>query len=123
MHNSINPNLIQGLVTWILNAIALMFTANIIRGIHISGFFVALMAALVLSAANTILLPILTVLTLPLTVVTLGIFWFFLYGAMLKLSAALIPGFSIDGWLPAIFGALLLALVQGIFHFAFKAFT
>lgn len=123
MPNSVDSRLIQGLITWLLNAAALMFTANMIKGIHISGFFVALLAALVLAAANSILLPILTVLTLPITIVTLGIFWFVLYGAMLKLAAALIPGFSIDGWFPAIVGALLLTIVQAIFHYVFKSFT
>ena len=123
MRNSVDPTLIKGLITWLLNAAALMFTANMIKGIHISGFIVALLAALVLAVANTILLPVLTILTLPLTLVTLGIFWFVLYGAMLKLAAALIPGFSIDGWFPAIVGALLLTVVQAVFHYAFKTFT
>jgi putative membrane protein len=109
------------LLLWFINGAALWVTAQTIKGIHINGFLTAMLAALVLAAANHILLPILTILTLPITVLTLGIFWLVLYGGMLKLSAAIIPGFAVDGWLPAIIGAIFLAVVQGVFRFGFMA--
>jgi len=115
--------LIHSLIIWLLNAAALMVTSNVIKGMQVNGFVSALLAALVLAVANHFLLPILTILTLPLTVVTLGIFWFILYGAMLKISAAVIPGFSIDGWLPAIVGSIVLTIIQWVFRAAFETFA
>jgi putative membrane protein len=115
--------LIHSLIIWLLNAAALMVTANVIKGMQVNGFVSALLAALVLAVANHFLLPILTFLTLPLTVVTLGIFWFVLYGAMLKIAAALIPGFTINGWLPAIIGSIVLTIIQWLFRAAFRTFA
>lgn len=115
-------NIVYSLILWLLHAAALNITAHTIKGISISGFGVALAASLVLAVAHHVLLPVLTLLTLPLTVVTLGVFWLFLYGGMLKLAAAIIPGFSISGWFPAIVGALFLALVHSIFRMVFHFF-
>jgi putative membrane protein len=115
--------MIHSLIIWLLNAAALMVTSHVIKGMQVNGFVSALLAALVLAVANHFLLPVLTVLTLPLTVVTLGIFWFILYGAMLKISAAVIPGFTINGWLPAIIGAIVLTIIQWVFRAAFETFA
>jgi putative membrane protein len=123
MQSPSETSLIHSLIVWLLNAAALMVTANVIKGMQVNGFMSALLASLVLAVANHFLLPILTFLTLPLTVVTLGIFWFVLYGAMLKLSAALIPGFTINGWMPAIIGALVLTAIQWVFRAAFESFA
>lgn len=121
MRSPSENTLIHSLIIWLLNAAALMVTSHVIKGMHVNGFVSALLASLVLAAAHYLLLPILTILTLPLTVLTLGIFWFVLYGAMLKISAALIPGFTINGWMPAIIGALVLTVIQWVFRAAFKA--
>ncbi len=115
-----DTTLVHSLIIWLLNAAALMVTANVIKGMQVNGFVSALLASLVLAVANHFLLPILTFLTLPLTVVTLGIFWFVLYGAMLKISAAVIPGFTINGWMPAIVGSIVLTVIQWLFRTAFK---
>ncbi len=111
--------LIQGLVTWLINAAALIVTSRLIPGMIIDGFGTALVAALLLALVNALLLPLLTVLTLPLTMVTLGIFWLVLNGAMLKLTAALVSGFRVS-WLGAIVGAIMLTLVQAFFRWAFR---
>ncbi|HYX37458.1 MAG TPA: phage holin family protein [Oligoflexus sp.] len=123
MRSFSDTTLIHSLIIWLLNAAALMVTANVIKGMQVKGFGSALLAALVLAVANHFLLPILTFLTLPLTIVTLGIFWFVLYGAMLKISAAVIPGFTIAGWLPAIIGAVVLTVIQWVFRAAFETFA
>ncbi len=115
-----NSYLIHALVTWLLNACALMVTSHLIPGMEIRSFGVAFLAALVLAVVNTLVLPLLTVLTLPLTVLTLGIFWLFLNGAMLKLAAAMIDGFAVKGWLAAVVGAIVLTVIQGLFRFVFK---
>lgn len=123
MRTPSETTVIHALIVWLLNAAALMVTANVIRGMYISSFVSALLAALVLAVANHLLLPVLTILTLPLTLLTLGIFWFVLYGAMLKISAALIPGFSINGWMPAIIGSIVLTIIQWAFRMAFQTFA
>ena len=123
MQSMSGNSLLHSLIFWVLNAAALMLTSNLIKGMYISGFTAALMASLVLAAANYFLLPLLTILTLPLTVITLGLFWFFLYGAMLKIAAAVIPGFAIQGWLPAIVGALILTAIQWLFRMVFRIFV
>lgn len=114
--------LLQALVTWLLNAAALMVTSGIIPGMWIQGFGTAMVASLVLAVCNILILPLLTVLTLPITVLTLGLFWFILNGAMLKMAAALLPGFRV-GWLGAIVGAVVLTLIQGLFRWAFQTFA
>ncbi len=121
MRSPSETTLIHSLIIWLLNSAALMVTANVIKGMHIKGFVSALLAALVLAVANHLLLPVLTILTLPLTIVTLGLFWFVLYGAMLKISAAVIPGFAIQGWLPAIVGSVVLTIIQWLFRAAFES--
>ncbi len=112
---------IHTLITWMLNAVALLVTANIIPGMILKGFGAALAASLILALANVLLLPILRILTWPITVLTLGIFWLILNGAMLKLTAVLVPGFKIVGWLPAIIGAIFLTIIQAVFRFAFNS--
>ena len=115
-----NPYLLQALVTWLLNASALMVTSHLIPGMRIQGFSTALVAALVLAVVNTLVLPLLTLLTFPLTLLTLGVFWLFLNGAMLKLTASIIQGFAVNGWLAAVVGAIVLTLIQAIFRMVFR---
>lgn len=100
------------LAQWVLSAASLFITAKIIPGFRLSGVFSALLAALLLGLANTIIWPVLFVLTLPITLVTLGLFVFVVNAAVLKICAALLPGFQIRGWLPAIFGWIVMSLVN-----------
>jgi putative membrane protein len=123
MRSPSETTLIHSLIIWLLNSAALMVTAHVIKGMYIRGFVSALLAALVLALANHLLLPLLTILTLPVTIVTLGLFWFVLNGAMLKISAAVIPGFAIQGWMPAIVGSVVLTIIQWLFRAAFESFA
>jgi putative membrane protein len=100
------------LVNWLLNALSLMIVAHVIRGFDVSSFTTALIAALVIGLVNATLGVILKILTLPLTFVTLGVFWFVINALMLKLASAFVPGFTIYGFLPAFFGAIVLSLVN-----------
>ena len=102
------------LVHWILSAIALWIVAHVVRGIYVSGPMAALIAALVIGFVNATLGLILKVLTFPLTIVTLGLFWFIINALMLKLAAALVPGFEVRGFLPALIGAVLMSIVSSI---------
>lgn len=100
------------LIRWILNSIALWVVAYLVPGFHYRDWIAIALAAAVLGLLNAIVKPILYFLTLPITILTLGLFLVVLNALMLKLTAALVPGFAIDGWWYAILGALLLAAVS-----------
>ncbi len=101
------------LVTLILNALALLLVAHLIPGIRVSGFVAALIAALVLGLLNALIKPILILLTLPLNILTLGLFTFVINAFILWLAAALVPGFAIDHFFPtAILAAIVLAVIN-----------
>jgi len=101
---------------WLVSGLAVLLTSKLLRGFEIKGFFTACIAALFIGLANALLWPILFFLTLPITVVTLGLFTFVINGMILKICAALLPGFKIDGWFTAIFGSIALALVGLVLH-------
>ncbi|MGH7774740.1 MAG: phage holin family protein [Candidatus Binatia bacterium] len=101
------------LVTLVLNALALLLVAHLIQGIRVSGFVAALIAAFVLGLLNALIKPILILLTLPLNVLTLGLFTFVINAFILWLAAALVPGFAIDRFFPtAILAAIVLAVIN-----------
>jgi putative membrane protein len=100
------------LADWILSALALLAVAHIVPGFEVSGFGAALVAAIAVGLANATLGLLLKILTLPLTIFTLGIFWFVINAFMLKIAAAVVPGFTIQGFLPAFLGAVVLSLIN-----------
>jgi putative membrane protein len=100
------------LINWLLSALSLVIVAHVIRGFEISGFGTALIAAIAVGLVNATIGFFLKVVTFPLTVITLGLFWLIINALMLKLAAALVPGFSIHGFLPALFGAIVLTIVN-----------
>ena len=100
------------LLNWLISAVTLIVMAHMIRGFYVRGFIAALIAAVVIGFVNGTLGLVLKIVTFPLSVVTLGLFWIVINGLMLKVAAALVPGFRIDGFLPALFGAVILSLVN-----------
>ena len=100
------------IVNWLLSALSLMIVAHVVRGFDVTGFTAALLAALVIGLVNATVGVFLKVLTFPLTLLSLGVFWFVINALMLKLAAAFVPGFSIQGFLPAFFGGIVLSLVN-----------
>jgi putative membrane protein len=102
---------------WIVSGLAVLITSKIISGFQISGFFTACLAALAIGLANAILWPILFFLTLPINFLTLGLFTFVINGIVLKVCAALMPGFEIKSWWAAIFGSIVLSLVSMLLHY------
>lgn len=100
------------LLHWLLSALALLAAAYLVDGFEIAGFGTALIAAAAVGLVNGTLGALLKFLTFPLTVVTLGIFWIVVNAAMLKVAAALVPGFAIRGFLPAILAAIVLSLLN-----------
>ncbi len=95
-----------------VNALAIVFAAAIVPGIEIRGVLAALGAGLVLGVVNAIVRPVLLILTLPLTLVSLGLFLFVLNGLCLWLTSTLVKGFEIHGFWAAIFGALIVSVVS-----------
>lgn len=106
------------LLQWILNAIALLIVAHVIPGFHVSSFFSALVAVLIIGFLNATLGLILKVLTFPLGIVTLGLFFLVVNALMLSLASHFTPGFQVHGF----FSALLGAIVLSVLHMLFRVF-
>ncbi len=107
------------LLHWLISGLAVLLTSKIIPGFEIEGFFAACIAAVFIGLANAILWPVLFIFTLPINILTLGLFTFVINGAVLKICAALLPGFVIESWGAAIFGSIVLSIVSLVLHFIF----
>jgi putative membrane protein len=100
------------LLNWVLSALALWIMAQLVPGISVHGPVAALIAALAIGFINATLGALLKILTFPLTLVTLGLFWFVINGLMLELASAVVPGFRVRGFWAAFVGAIVLSLVN-----------
>ena len=103
------------LVHWAIVAASLWITAYLVPGVHVGSVTALLCAALVLGLVNALVRPLLTILTLPITIVTLGLFYLVVNGAAFALAASLVPGFELAGFGSAILCALLVSLVSWVF--------
>lgn len=99
---------------WIINALVLLGLPYLLEGIDVDGFGAALVAAAVLGIVNAVIRPIAVALTLPLNVITFGLFSFVINAAMLLLAARVVKGFSVDGFGTALLGSLILAVASSI---------
>jgi putative membrane protein len=102
------------LIRLVVNGLALIAVAYIVPGIHVSGIGGAILAALILGIVNAILRPILVVLSLPLEVVTLGLFTLVINALLFWLVGALHVGLTVDGFWPAFWGSIVLAIVSWV---------
>ncbi|MEA2688323.1 MAG: putative rane protein, partial [Candidatus Eremiobacteraeota bacterium] len=100
------------LIRLLVNAVALICVAYVVPGIHVSGFGGAILAALILGIVNAILRPILIVLSLPLELVTLGLFTLVINALLFWLVGALHVGLTVDGFWPAFWAAIVMAIVS-----------
>lgn len=100
------------LVKWILFALLIMFIAWIIPGISITGFLSALFVVIVLSLVNIFVKPLIQLISLPLNVITLGLFSLIINALLFMLVAKFSPGFQIDGFWSGLFGALILSVLS-----------
>jgi putative membrane protein len=96
----------------LLNAVALGLTAQLFDSIWIEGFFSAVFAVIILALSNTFMRPVLIFLTLPLTLLTLGLFTLVINALLFKLTSALVPGFHVGGFWSAVGGALVYSLLS-----------
>ena len=98
----------------LINMLALVIVVKIVPGITITSIWTGFWAALILGVVNVFIKPIFILFTLPLTVLTLGLFLFVINGVMLLIVDALVPGFAVSGLFVAIIGALLLSVISGL---------
>src|SRR3972149_3229805 len=101
---------------WVLNALALYIVSKIIPGIMLTDFGSALVPGIVIGLMNALVKPILLLLTLPINILSLGLFTFVLNAALLLLASSLTPGFKIEGFWTAVIGSILLSLISTILH-------
>lgn len=100
------------ILRWIAFALVIMFTAWVIPGITVENFWAALIVALVLGVINAFIKPVLQLITLPINVLTLGIFGLVLNALMLMFAGWLSPGFEVDGFLSAFIGSVIISLLS-----------
>jgi putative membrane protein len=100
------------LVNWLLSAVAVWIVSKIVPGIVVNGPAAALIAAIAIGLVNATLGVVLKVVTFPLTILTLGVFWLVINALMLKMASALVPGFEVHGFGAAFLGAILLSVVN-----------
>ena len=100
------------LIVWLINTVALLALPYLMKSIQISGFWTALIAALVLGLVNALIRPLLVLLTLPVTLVTLGLFIFVFNGLMFWLVSKMVDGFYVSSFWAAVGGALLYSIIS-----------
>jgi putative membrane protein len=97
---------------WIVNALALLALPYVVSSIQVAGFGTALLVAVVLGLINTLLRPLLILLTLPVTLLTLGLFIFIINALLFQLAGYLVDGFNVGGFWPALLGSLAYSLIS-----------
>ncbi|UCD79112.1 MAG: phage holin family protein [Desulfobacterales bacterium] len=103
-------------VRWLTLTVAIILTAYLFDGIHVSGFFSAFFAAAMLGILNALFRPIALVLTLPINILTLGLFTFVINALMLKMASGVIAGFEVYGFWSAVFGSLMISVISWLLN-------
>ncbi|BAO75079.1 phage holin family protein [Winogradskyella sp. PG-2] len=104
------------LIKLLLNAVAVFVLAEVLNGVYVDNYITSLIVAAVLSVLNILVKPILVILTLPVTILTLGLFLFVINALIILLADKLIDGFSVDGIWTAILFSVLLCVLQSLLH-------
>lgn len=100
------------LLVWLINALALLAVAYLMPSIEVASFTTALIAALILGLVNTFIRPVLVLLTLPVTILTLGLFIFVINGVLFWFVGSYIEGFTVGGFWAGVFGAIVYSLIS-----------
>ena len=103
------------LLVWALNAVALLLVPYVIPGVHIENFYSALVAVLVLGLVNTVVRPIFVLLTLPVTLLSLGLFLFVVNALMFWFVGDILSGFQVDDFFSALFGSIVYSVTSWLF--------
>jgi len=104
--------MVRLLAHWVLSALCILAVARFVPGIVVQGFGAALLAAVIIGFVNGTIGLLLKILTFPLIVLTFGIFWFIINALMLKFASLLVPGFYVQGFAAAFWGAIILSLLN-----------
>ena len=104
------------LIRWLTTTAAIVATAYLLDGIQVSGFLSAIFAGAMLGILNAFFRPIALLLTLPINILSLGLFTFIINALMLKMASGLIPGFDVYGFWTAIFGSLLISVISWLLN-------
>lgn len=108
------------LLQWLVSGLAIIITAYLLPGVRVTGFFAALVTALILGLINAFIRPVLILLTLPLNILTLGLFTLVINALLILLAAAIVPGFSVQGfWWALLFGLVLAVISYALGTIAF----
>lgn len=100
------------LLVWLINAVALLALRYLLPSIQVDSFMAALVAALVLGLINAVIRPLLILLTLPVTLLTLGLFIFVINGLLFWFVGSFVPGFHVAGFWPGVFGAIIYSVIS-----------
>ncbi len=103
-------------VRWLILGFSISVAAYLIDGIHVSGVLSAFAAAAMLGILNAVFRPIALIITLPINILSLGLFTFVINAAMLKMASSLIPGFDVIGFWSAVFGALFISVISFVIN-------
>lgn len=104
------------LINWILSALVILVASQILPGVHVTGFVAALTVALVLGIINAVIKPVIVILTLPINILTLGLFTLVINSALVMLTSAIVPGFRVDGFLWALVFSIFLSIINMVLH-------
>jgi putative membrane protein len=104
------------IINWLLSGLAVFAASYLLPGVHVNDFTAALVAALIIGIFNAILKPILIILTLPITILTLGLFTFVIQALLIMLADKIVPGFSVEGFIWALVLSIVLTLINSIIH-------
>lgn len=104
---------------WLINCIAILVVANLVKGVEVESFFSLLMAAVFLGVLNAVVRPVLLVFTLPINVMTLGLFTLVINALILFMVAFMVPGFAVGNFLSALFAAFLISIISMILSAVF----
>jgi putative membrane protein len=108
--------MISILINWVLSALVILAAAYLLPGVHVASFTAALITSLVLGIINAIIKPVLLILTLPINLLTLGLFTFVINAVLILLAASIVPGFKVDGFVWALILGIFLAIVNTVLH-------
>jgi putative membrane protein len=112
--------LIRFILKIIISAISIVITAYLLPGVHVKDLFTSLVVAVVLALLNGVIKPILIILTIPVTIVTLGLFLFVINALIILIAGNVIPGFQVDGFWWALLFSIILSLVSSLLGIGLK---
>ncbi len=109
------------ILRWLINAVALLVVTQIVPGFAVASFYYALIAALILGLVNAVIRPVLIVLTLPLNILTLGLFTFVINAGLIWFVSTFVKGFEVAGFLPALLAAIILWAAAVVTNYLIKS--